>query len=96
MNILNDNILGASNHLEVLKNALEHIEDSEGKLKIINTQLEEISAKIKNEEEALQNNINIFNRYFTEFTEKLYNEEYFIYMGGGNLLELFCDKCVLL
>jgi len=88
LNILNDNILRASNHLEVLKNALKHIEDSEDKLKIINTQLEEISVKIKNEEEALQNNINIFNRYFTGFTKKLYNEEYFIYMGK-NLLEPF-------
>lgn len=81
LNNLNDTLILKSNELKIIKNALENIEKSENKLNEIQKRLNEILEQIKKEKSTLQQNIDIFNNYFAQYTKKLYNEEYFIYMG---------------
>jgi hypothetical protein len=81
LNKLNDILIEKSNTLKILKNALDKIENSNKKLNNIQKRITEILEQIEKEKNNLQKNIDIFNKYFSKYTNELYNEEYFIFMG---------------
>ncbi len=81
LNELNDNLLKESNELKIIKNAYNKIDEIEIIIKDDTTELEEIINTIDQRKKVIQDNINIFNKYFTEYTKILYHDEYYISLG---------------
>lgn len=81
LNNINNDLIKKSNELNIVQNVYNQIDKLEDSIKQDSEQLEKVLGNIEKGKEVIQNNINIFNKYFTEYTRKLYNDEYCIYLG---------------
>ncbi|MDP2076515.1 MAG: DUF2326 domain-containing protein [Sulfuricurvum sp.] len=85
LNNLNNQLLEVSNELTIKQNALETIDKLNIDIAEYEEALKKVVDKIKAVEATIQDNINIFNVYFSAYTKRLYNEEYYIFMDDSIL-----------
>ncbi|MDO9305472.1 MAG: DUF2326 domain-containing protein [Sulfuricurvum sp.] len=85
LNNLNNQLLDVSNELTIKQKALTTIDKLNTDIAESEQALENVVDKIKAVEATIQKNINIFNVYFSEYTKRLYNEEYYIFMDDSIL-----------
>lgn len=72
--------LEISNQLKIKENVFEKLSNLKISIEENESELEKIVNIIKEAEENIKENINIFNKYFSGYTKRLYNDEYFIYL----------------
>lgn len=60
------------------ESSLMQIKEFEGKLEDLNAKLMTISNKIESEISYFNENLSVFNKYFSEYTRDLYNDEYIL------------------
>jgi len=79
LNILDEQRMDISNQLKIKENVLTKLTTLKTNITTNEKRLNEIITIISKAESAIKENINIFNKYFSTYTKRLYNDEYFIY-----------------
>lgn len=79
LNKFDEKRLEISNQLKIKENVFEKLSNLKISIKKNENELEKIVNIIKEAEENIKENINIFNKYFSDYTKRLYNDEYYIY-----------------
>jgi uncharacterized protein YydD (DUF2326 family) len=80
LNEFDEKRLEISNQLKIKENVFEKLSSLKTTIENNEFELVQIVDIIKKAEEIIKENINIFNKYFSDYTKRLYNDEYFIYL----------------
>lgn len=85
LNELNNQLLEASNELKIKQHAYDTIGELSSDITKFEEELGVIIQKIESVEAHIQSNIDSFNTYFSDYTRRLYGEEYYIFMDDSIL-----------
>lgn len=79
LNVLDEERIEISNQLKIKENILSKLTTLKSDITKNEQRLNEIIDIISKAEDTIKKNINTFNKYFSAYTKRLYNDEYFIY-----------------
>lgn len=85
LNELNNQLLEVSNELKIKQHAYDTIGELSSNIAKSEKDFEAVIGKIESVEADIQSNIDSFNSYFSDYTRRLYGEEYYIFMDDSIL-----------